>query len=379
MTTSTDTSTGNGPVLPAAPRIEELGRELDAIRDRIMATRGDGDRRYILRVIRIQRSLALGSRVVILAGMVLYPGLGHAAAGWTQFLTVLALGTLMQALAKILENMEIAHNVSHAQWDWMREPGIQSSTWEWDHVCPSAQWRHSHNVGHHTWTNVIGMDRDVGYAMLRVTGRQKWHPFYLLQPISTVLMALYFDWFIAFHDLEINRLIAGRRTWAEARPLAVAIAAKSWRQLLKDYVLWPALAGPLFGWVIAANFVASTLRNVWTFAVIFCGHFPQGVHHFTREDVVGETRGRWYVRQLLGSCNIEGGALFHVLSGNLSHQIEHHLFPDMPSNRYREVAPQVRALAARYELPYNSGSFGRQLATTMAKLLRLSFPGGATV
>lgn len=112
-----------------------------------------------------------------------------------------------------------------------------------------------------------------------------------------------------------------------------------------------------------------------TYAIIFCGHFPADVHVFTKQQVVGETRARWYVRQLLGSCNIGGGKLFHVLSGNLSHQIEHHLFPDLPSNRYSTLAPRVRALTQRYGLPYNTASFTRQFGTTLWKVPRLSFPG----
>jgi fatty acid desaturase len=355
-------------------QIENFGHQLDALRDEVMSDRGEKDRRYIRGLIRFQRTLALAARVVIFASLALHPAFGHALSGWTPFLAVLALGTVMLALAKALENMEIAHNVSHAQWDWMQDPGIQSSTWEWDHVCPSDQWKHSHNVVHHTWTNVLGMDRDIGYAMLRVTDRQKWHPFYLLQPISAVLMALFFEWFMAFHDLEINHVISGKRTKAEARPMLARIGWKAGRQMLKDYLLWPVLAGPFFLWVLAANVAANVLRNVWTFVIIFCGHFPAGVAHFTKEDVKDETRGRWYVRQLLGSCNIEGGALFHILSGNLSHQIEHHLFPDMPSNRYPGIAPRVRALAESHGLPYNTGSFARQLGTTLWKILRYSLP-----
>lgn len=354
--------------------VDELGRELDAIRDGVMKTRGEADRRYILRLIKVQRSLALAARAVLMASLAFHPSWGHALAGTAPFLSVLGLGTLMLALAKILENMEIAHNVSHAQWDWMGDAEVQSRTWEWDNVCPSEQWKHSHNVIHHTYTNVLGMDRDIGYAMLRVTDQQRWHPFYLLQPVTALVMALYFEWFFAFHDVEINRLLSGKRTWAQARPLVKQIARKSGRQMLKDYVLWPLLAGPFFLWILGANFVASVLRNCWTFAIIFCGHFPAGVFHFPKDSLAGETRGDWYVRQMLGSCNIEGGRLFHVLSGNLSHQIEHHLFPDMPSNRYQEVAPKVRALAARYGLPYNSGSFPRQLGSTLWNLLRLSLP-----
>ena len=354
--------------------IEELGRELDAIRDEVMDSRGERDRRYILRLIKVQRILALGGRLVMLASLALLPRWEHALAGWGPFVTVMALGTLMLGLAKILENMEIGHNVLHAQWDWMRDPNVQSGTWEWDTVCPSDQWKHSHNVVHHTWTNVVGKDRDVGYGMLRSTDKQKWRPFYLLQPLSAVLMAILFEWFIALHDLEINRVLAGKRTLAQLAPMLRAVRRKVARQGLKDYVLWPLLAGPFFLYVLAANVAANIIRNVWTYVIIFCGHFPAGVHYFTPQDVCDETRARWYVRQVLGSCNITGGRLFDVLSGNLSHQIEHHLFPDMPSNRYPEIAPRVRALCARYGLAYNTAPFGRQFGTTMAKIVRLAFP-----
>jgi linoleoyl-CoA desaturase len=357
--------------------LEELGCALDAIRDEVMESRGERDRRYILRLIRVQRWLALSGRLAILASVAFHPSWGHVASSWLPFGCVLVLGTLLLALGKILENMEIGHNVLHAQWDWMQDPHIQSGTWEWDMACPSDQWKHSHNVMHHTWTNVLGKDRDVGYGMLRMTERQRWHPFYLVQPVSSFVMALFFEWFIAVHDLEINRILAGKKTWAQVRPMLKRVGWKSWRQVLKDYVLWPALAGPFFLWVLGANAVANVLRNVWTFAIIFCGHFPAGVHHFRERDVQGETRARWYVRQLLGSCNIRGGRFFHILSGNLSHQIEHHLFPDMPSNRYPEVAPRVRALAEHYGLPYNTGSLGHQLGTTAWKILRLSLPGPA--
>ncbi len=362
------------PVQLSEAAVEEFGRELDAIRDEVMESRGERDRRYILRMIGTQRRLALGGRLVILTSLVFLPRWGHALSGEASFLAVIALGTLMLGLAKILENMEIGHNVMHAQWDWMHDPDIQSGSWEWDTVCPSDQWKHSHNVVHHTWTNVVGKDRDVGYGMLRVTERQRWHPFYLLQPVAALVMALFFEWFIALHDLEINRVLAGKRTLADVRPMLGRIARKMARQGLKDYLLWPLLAGPFFLYVLAANAVANLLRNVWSYVIIFCGHFPAGAHYFGAEEVEDESRARWYVRQLLGSCNIDGGKPFHVISGNLSHQIEHHLFPDMPSNRYPEIAPRVRALCARYGLPYNTRSLGRQFGSTMLKILRLTLP-----
>ena len=114
---------------------------------------------------------------------------------------------------------------------------------------------------------------------------QRWSPFYLLQPLSFVLMALFFEWFIAVHDLEINRIVAGKRTLAESAPDAAARSAgRRGRQVLKDYVLWPALAGPFFLWILAANALANVMRNLWTFVIIFCGHFPAGVHNFSKRD-----------------------------------------------------------------------------------------------
>jgi linoleoyl-CoA desaturase len=118
------------------------------------------------------------------------------------------------------------------------------------------------------------------------------------------------------------------------------------------------------------------VRNVWAHSIIFCGHFPDQTYTFSEQEVAGETRGAWYVRQLLGSANIEGGQLFHFVSGNLGFQVEHHLFPDLPSSRYAEIAPRVRDICQRYNLPYNSGPFHRQLGTVHRTILRLAFPGG---
>ncbi|MGH8540746.1 MAG: fatty acid desaturase family protein [Stenotrophobium sp.] len=372
-------------------QIEEFGREVDAIRDEVMDSRGERDRAYILRLIRTQRVLALGGRVVMLLSIWLLPAVGLPWAGWPQLLAVLGLGAAMLGLAKILENMEIGHNILHAQWDWMKDPEIQSNTWEWDIVCPSDQWMHSHNVVHHTWTNVIGKDPDVGYGAMRVSPAQRWKPRHLAQPVINIMLCLLFQWGVGAHDI----MWADKTGAGPKKVLLRRFISKAWRQVQKDYLLWPvfgavltalacwltgrdasAAALPALGLLVAGSFIANTLRNIWTNIIIFCGHFPQGVHHFRKEDVEGETRAQWYVRQLLGSCNIGGGKLFHILSGNLSHQIEHHLFPDMPSNRYPEVAPRVRALASRYGLPYNTGSLARQYGMTTWVIWRYALPGG---
>ena len=162
--------------------IEGLGYELDAIRRDIEDSRGENDAAYIRRTIRFQRTLDVVARLLI--------GGSRSRAGWV-------LGTASLAFAKSVENMEIGHNVSHGQWDWMNDPEIHSSTWEWDMVALSSQWRYSHNYRHHVFSNVLGMDDDLGFGVMRVTRDQPWQPLYLLQPLQNLLLALTFEWGIA--------------------------------------------------------------------------------------------------------------------------------------------------------------------------------------
>ncbi|GIF14360.1 fatty acid desaturase family protein [Actinoplanes teichomyceticus] len=344
-----------------AEDIEAIGRELDAIRDEVIAARGERDAAYIRRVIKVQRSLEMGSRAVLLFS--LFPP------AWL-------IGTAGLSVAKILENMEIGHNILHGQYDFMRDPKIHSTTWEWDHVTPANQWKHSHNELHHKYTNVVGKDNDLGYGIMRVDENQRWHPFYLAQPLWNFINALFFEYGIAAYDLELGRNLKTkkRRNNPEFRANVRAVGRKIRRQVLKDYIIHPALSGPSFLHTIAANFTANIVRNLWSHSVIMCGHFPKGVSTFERTSIKGETRGEWYLRQMLGSANISGSRLMHIMTGNLSHQIEHHLFPDLPSSRYAEVAVKVRALFEKYDLPYVTGPLPMQVASAWAKVIRLSLP-----
>ena len=342
--------------------LSDLARALDAIGDAVRADLGETDRAYILRVIAAQRRLEMAGRALLL-GSRFAPAAGAAA--------------VLLSLAKVLENMEIGHNVLHGQWDWMADPAIHSSTWEWDAASTAASWKRAHNFQHHTYTNVLGRDRDLGYSAMRVEPEQPWHPIYLTQPVYFFLMAAIFEWGIALYDMELDAVGRGEKSRATARAEILALLRKARRQVLKDYVAFPALAGRRGARrALVATLVANVARNVWVHTIVFCGHLPEGAETFTEEQYQRETRGGWYRRQLLGSCNLEGSRLFHLLTGNLSFQIEHHLFPDLPSSRYAEIAPQVRAVCERHGLPYNSGRLGRQYRSVYRQILRLALPGG---
>ena len=343
--------------------LERFGAELDAIRAEVLDDLGESDARYIRRVIAAQRGLEVGGRGLLLIS--LFPP------AWLA-------GTAALAASKILENMEIGHNVLHGQWDWMGDPEIHSSTWEWDFAPSAAGWKHSHNYIHHTFTNVLGKDRDLGYAVMRIDPEQPWKPIYLLQPLYNVALALGFEYGIAIYDIEIENVVAGTKPWAQAKTELGGLWRKIRGQVLKDYLAFPLLSGLAAPTTLLGNLAANLTRNVWAHAVIFCGHFPAGAETFPEDFLEGETRGEWYLRQLLGSANLDGSPLMHLMTGNLSHQIEHHLFPDLPSNRYAELAPKVRELCERYRLPYTSGPLYRQYADVLATIARLALPGGGS-
>jgi fatty acid desaturase len=391
--------------------LEKLAKEFDAIHDEVFAELGDRDRHYIKSVIAVHRQIVVAGRVLLLA---------------SRSRTAWVLGTACLGMAKILENMELGHNILHGQWDWMNDPDIHSSVWDWDTASTAKSWKHSHNYIHHTYTNILGKDRDLGYEIMRIDPNQPWHPVWLAQPLFNLLLTLLFEWGVAVHDIDFRAAQRGEKPWSEVREGLKGISGKARAQIVKDYVGWPAVSAGAFALArltlrgrldqpaqsrigrrlrmisstsrvgvtadlfdrllpgvestflrtLAADALANLIRNVWAHAIIFCGHFPDQTYTFSEEEVENETRGGWYVRQLIGAANIDGSPLFHVISGNLGYQVEHHLYPDMPSSRYSEIAPKVKDICERYSLPYNSGRFSKQWFTVHRSIFRLAFPGG---
>ena len=343
--------------------IEGLAVELDAIRQDIEESRGERDARYIRRTIAAQRALEVTGRVTLAVS-------SRRCAWW--------IGAVTFGLAKIVENMEIGHNVMHGQWDWMNDPEIHSSTWEWDTAGAAKHWRFTHNVVHHKYTNILGVDNDVGFSLLRVTRDQRWMPFNLGNLLYNTILALAFEWAVGLQHLELGKISRGCNDRDATMVRLGEFAVKAGHQAVKDYVAFPALTalspGANFKSTLTANAMANVIRNVWSNAVIFCGHFPDGAEKFTKTDMVGETKGQWYLRQMLGSANFNAGPVLRFMSGNLCHQIEHHLYPDLPSNRLREISIRVRELCDKYDLPYTTGSFLLQYGKAWRTIAKLSLP-----
>lgn len=340
---------------------EAFGAEIDALRARTVADLGDVDARYIRRILKAVRYLEVAGRGLLFFGI---------------FPPALILGAILLGISKILDNMELGHNVIHGQYDWMQDPSLNGKTFEWDIVATAENWRKTHNYRHHTYTNVKGMDEDIGYGILRLFPEQRWRPHYIFQPFYAVIFALLFQWGVAVQELRIGLWFTGRVPKKKILKDSAPILKKARRQIIKDYVIFPALAGPFFLPVMIGNLIANGIRNVWTFSIIFCGHFTSDAEVFPKSILEDESRGGWYVRQLRGSSNLSGGKLLHIMSGNLSHQIEHHLFPDIPARRYAEMSVEVREICQRYDQHYNTGSLVKQCLQVTYRVIRYAFPGG---
>ncbi len=334
-------------------------KEINAIKDEAMAKVGSEDAKYIRRIERVVRYSAISGRILLMLS-------------W--FPPFWLLGTALLSLSKIMENMELGHNVMHGQYNFMNDERFNGSTYEWDIAGTSDNWRKTHNYNHHTYTNIKGKDHDIGYSVLRIFKEQKWTPAQLFQPFYAVIFALLFQWGVALQNLRVGRLFVKKMPLKKFMKENEDANKKMGWQLFKDYVFFPIIAGPMFVPVILGNFTANIIRNLWTYIIIFCGHFTKDVHLFHHSVLENETKGHWYYRQILGSSNIKGGRIFHILSGNLSHQIEHHLFPTMPSYRYGEVAPKIEAVCKKYGVQYNNGNIIKQFGEVMGRIVRYSFP-----
>lgn len=342
-------------------QIEEFARELDELREEIRGKVGQEDADYIRRMVNVARYNEVFGRLLI-----------HFSLDPVTWLA----GVGMLSLSKILDNMEIGHNVMHGQFDWMNDPHLNSRNYDWDNAADSAQWKYSHNYMHHTFTNIIGKDHDYGYNLLRLSEEQKWNPVYLLQIVSNFILMLGFQYGVGLHGpvVEFKESTDPEKDASLLGKLHIPLLEKSLKQSLKDYVLFPALGGFFAPKIFMGNMAANMTRNIWAHAVIFCGHFTETAQSFTPEVLEDETRGDWYLRQLQGSSNIEGSKLLYILTGHLSHQIEHHMFPDIPANRYEEIAPRLRDICERYGQNYNTGPFARQLTSVWKRIFAYSFP-----
>lgn len=212
------------------------------------------------------------------------------------------LGTGLLGISKIVENMELGHNVMHGQFDWLNDPALNGAQYDWDTIATGDDWKYTHNYIHHTYTNIVGMDHDVGYGLIRVSESQPWEPRFLFNiPLAAQLIC-------CLNGMSAFRIC----TWKMFSPIKPELArcvegisqssheneAPSAERLCVSII-----AGPNAIPVFTGNGAANVIRSLWASAVIFNGHFTEDAETFEMDNTEHESRAEWYLRQIRGSSN----------------------------------------------------------------------------
>ncbi|MFO0659630.1 MAG: acyl-CoA desaturase [Polyangiaceae bacterium] len=352
-----------------AERFKKFGEEIDAIRERIEAKVGDEDVAYIKRLNRFSRGMEVIGRVLI-----------HFSFEPISFTS----GVLALWVHKQLQATEIGHTALHGAYDKL--PGAEgfcSKTFSWDTPIDEESWRAGHNIRHHGNTNVAGRDPDIHFGPVRLTEHTPYtlaHKFQLL--FTLFVLFPNFGALMNTHFTGLNDIWAGNgrsdqfdfvkdRSWASVKEAYWKAFRKYVPYYAKNYVLFPLLAGPGFFKVLAGNWLAETLRDIYSAATIYCGHVGPETSAFP-EGTRSHSRGEWYAMQAEATNNFSVPHLVSVLCGGLDLQIEHHLFPKLPPERLREIAPEIRAVCEKYGVSYRSESWGKTLRLALSHIANLS-------
>jgi linoleoyl-CoA desaturase len=349
---------------PEPEALEAFGRELDEIRRTVEAQVGPQDLQAVRRLDRVSRSLEITGRVL------LHFSLDPVTWG-------LGVGALW--IHKQLQATEVGHPALHGAYDRIEGAGrFHSKRFRWDTPIEESSWRHSHNVEHHQYTNVMGRDPDLEFGMIRLSAEVPHQPRNRRQLAHVAMTWIGMGFFMNLHATGLDKVALGDRTLPpdERRRRVRTAAGKSVSYYLYNYVLFPALAGPMFWKVLLGNWLAELMRNVYTSASIFCGHIGPNVQAWPECTKAGSS-AHWYAMQVQAANNFEVPYVLSLLCGGLDYQIEHHLFPKLPPRRLRQIAPQVRAACERAGIEYRTGSWGTMLRRALTHLRTLQSPAAA--
>ena len=325
--------------------INNLEKELTDLHDSIIKDLGEKDVLYIRNMIKLVKYTNLAGRLLL-----------HFGKDPVTFM----LGSFSLSVSKILENLEVGHNLMHGQYDWTNDPELSGKVYEWDNFCSPEKWKKHHNHDHHLYTNIVGKDEDSGSIFFRMTKKQKWQKSHFFQLFGFIVSLPFFELLIA--------VIHNRNKISHDFLKHISL------KILKDYIFFPLLATKNSKRVLLGNYISNTIRNIWLYFMILSGHLPEGLEHYLEEDCINESKGQWYLRQARSTTNINGNKLFYILSGHASHQVEHHLFPDIPAIRLSDMSPQVKQILEKYGQNYNTGNFFTQFATVLKNAVKYSLP-----
>jgi len=383
MTELLEPRTADRPLTAATPnddaRLDAIEQEFEAIRARARTQLGAEDVAYIRRVRRNSRLAEFAGRGLLWFGR-----------GPLSFIA----GTGLVWLHRNLEAIEIGHNVLHGQYDYFPEiPEFHAHNFKWKAPIDEEGWRREHNAMHHVHTNVYEKDPDLNHGLLRTNAQTPWNPSHRWQ-VPLYMFGVYPTMLYRFNgqnlgfaqDYRAEAFPTGNEGYALVDTGGQSLEERQQRNsrsinrvLFKEYAVFPALAlltgrSPLR--VMAGNAIADMVNNYWIGLTIQATHFTEPLQP---EDAI-DHKGRWYLSQLDSSVNFKGSRRMSILWGHLNYQIEHHLFPDIPSHRYPDMAKEVKAVCAKHGITYKlNDSWGKAIRNYVKVMWKYSFPNKTEV
>jgi linoleoyl-CoA desaturase len=221
----------------------------------------------------------------------------------------------------------------------------------------SFTWKIQHNVLHHTFTNVYGIDEDIeDKPFLRLSPSGKRQFIHRFQHIYAVfLYALSnFSWVTTkdFRQLQ-DYFKTGLAQKAGARystELSKMILSKSLFIIMMVILpLW--WLNFAWYWVLLGFSIVLMVEGIILTTVFLTAHAVEIAEHI-QPDETGNMESNWAIHQLRTTANFNTNRLFSWYVGGLNYQIEHHLFPHISHVHYPQIANIVRATAKEFNLPY---------------------------
>lgn len=353
-------------------RLRSLARSLDEIYREAKAKVGAADLAHIRRVDRCSRGCEVVGRGLLWFGPGPVSFLGGVALLW---------------IHKQLQTAEIGHTTLHGAFNRIEGADeFRSASFAWRGVpIDESSWIAAHNGRHHGLTNVVGEDPDMEFGRARLTDRTPHRAQHRSQLASVLVSFPIFTLAMAAHSTGITALYFAENASA-SKDTSSAVRREAWTRLLrkvgphylKELVVFPLLAGPRFLRVLAGNILSEVVRDVYTASTIYCGHVGPEVESFpagTRPTSKGER----YEMQIAASNDFRVPWVVSVLCGGLDRQVEHHLFPSLPTNRLRDIASDVRRVAEEHGVPYRDRTWGETLRAAFNHVRHLSHPDTVAV
>lgn len=364
------------PVMLSPQQKKAFAAEISALYRETKAKVGQQDLDHIEKVDRFSKALEKKGRELI--------NQGKGFSSWKS-------GIVMLVSHYTIEFSELGHNILHGQYDHLENAGrFHSSKWTWNNTMDEKDWALMHNTVHHPFTNIKEKDHDLGYFAFRVNGAQKWRWYSIFQPFALGWILLNDAHYYAMYTSMSADVARNERLTRKGitNPLG-----RIWREVKHSYISMPLQHGWRALRVGSANLLARSIANAYLGLILASSHMTEESEVF--EEVEHETEADYYLRQAAATVNFHNDKPFpkkyldqmnalkdetldtsfaDIFYGAINYHLEHHYYPDLPPNRLRELAPQVKAICEKYGVPYRMEGFGQASKNVVTTILKHTLP-----